>query len=192
MATILSAQELQDVVQKYYDIIRAYIDERPIPHQEISAGLSVARELQQYREHRAKTAAIFEGATTEFPPIIVEHDGSSVKIKCEFPETHNCAEFTMRANVQQTLLEAPWIQFSPTRLNEYRTKMACEIARRAAGYEDLFKQIDHLQDVLEGWKKGSDIRDNELRQMRQAWSTERQKYGLKADFSDYDQKDWPI
>ena len=125
-----------------------------------------------------------------FPKLIVTTTGSSsLEIKCKFPEKFFCGEFTLRDDVPQTVLYAPWLQFEPVKLAEFRHKMANEIARRAEAHDMLVEEIDRLQKNRELDGTVIDRLRETQRTAYRLWGDEREKLGLPKDFSDI--KEWP-
>ena len=83
------------------------------------------------------------------------------------------------------------MQFSNTKLQEFRVKLAVEIARQAAAYDGLVKQLISNESTLKTFHNAQDNHLKEIKDLKTAWANERQTYGLKEDFSDFDSKNWP-
>ena len=169
-----------------YEIVKAYIAGEHIPHEEHH----IARSLRELRDQKNKDF-IFESKNNGLPILHVGFgEGCGVKIKCEYPKEFNCAEYTLSTRMQ-TVMETPWVQFAPAELGDFYAKTAMEVARRASAYDALLDKVKSLEHNQRGWAKTVDARDTDLTKIRQAWANERVKYGLKDDFSDYHDDDWP-
>lgn len=116
---------------------------------------------------------------------------NGLEIQCKLPEAFFCGEFTLRADVPQSILIAPWMQFEPIALTEFRQKTAFEIARRAEIHDTLVSTIEQLQKTLEAERDMAERRDETQQMTYKMWSEERARYGLPEDFSDKELKDWP-
>jgi uncharacterized protein YicC (UPF0701 family) len=126
---------------------------------------------------------------SDFPKLNVRTgNGSGLEIQCKLPEAFNCVEFTLRGDVPQTILMAPWMQFEPAALADFRQKMAYEIARRAEVHDDLIKEVTHLQEQVETLHQIMDRRHTTQETTFKMWKNDRAKAGFPEDFSDIN---WP-
>ena len=129
---------------------------------------------------------------SEFPKLTVKIGGSSgLDIRAMPPEAFWCGEFTLRDDCPQSILIAPWIQFEPVAMAEWRQKWAYEIVRRAEIHETLVATIADLQKTIESELDMAERRYETQQMTYQMWREERAKYGLPEDFSDKQLTDWP-
>lgn len=129
---------------------------------------------------------------SEFPKLSVKIGGSNgLDIQAVPPEAFFCGEFTLRDDRPQSILIAPWIQFEPVALAEWRQKWAYEIVRRAEIHETLVTTINLLEKTLKAERDLIDRRFETQQMTYKMWREERAKYGLPEDFSDKQLTDWP-
>lgn len=93
----------------------------------------------------------------ELPKLSIRQDGSSgLAIQAIPTEAFNCAEFTLRGDVAQDVLIAPWIQFPPKSMNEWRLAVATEIVRRAMLHDGMLQKITSMEGQAQSWMDGFD------------------------------------
>lgn len=114
---------------------------------------------------------------------------SGIQIEAILGKVFDCAEFSLKGDVPQSVFISPWMQFEPTELNKMRQDIAYEIVKRVIGYEDLTKQVKSLTSLVESFRDSIDKKDSARRAIFDMWRTERNGYGLPRDFSDI--TDWP-
>lgn len=126
-----------------------------------------------------------------FPKLsIANNSGSGLAIRAAVPaDALDCVEFRLRADTPQDILIAPWIQFEPIALAEFRQKMAYEIARRAEVHDTLVETISTLQKTIERQNQVMDRRAETQETTYRLWREDRAALGKPDDFSDV--KDWP-
>lgn len=146
---------------------------------------------------RAETAlalpidAAERDAMDDFPKLnVTTNGGSSLEINAILPESYFCGEFTTKKDYPQPILYAPWIQFEPVKLADIRQKLAYEIVRRVELHDTLIETIDKLEKRLESQQSVEDRLRETQRATYDMWGIEREKYGLKKDFSDVPQSEW--
>lgn len=127
---------------------------------------------------------------SEFPEITVRASGASgIELCAKMPEKFFCGEFTLRDDRPIPVFISPWMQFEPARMNEYRQSIAHELTRRVLAYDNLIKQVEDLQNILERERTVMDRRYETQETTYRMWREDRAKFGLPEDFSDI--KDWP-
>ncbi len=105
-------------------------------------------------------------------------------------EGFNCAEFTTKADYPLPMLIAPWIQFEPSALADLRMRVAMEICRRAIDYPALLKQVEKANGNARNSMDFGLDRQTAWFAIFDLWRAERVKYGLDADFKEWEGK-WP-
>ena len=128
---------------------------------------------------------------SEFPELTVKMSGPSGIEICAIPgKSFNCVEFTLKADVPQTILHQPWIQFQGEEQRQWRAKWATEIAYRATMHESLVAKIKVLEGNIEYFKNNQELNQKKLYAYFELWKNERVKYGLPEDFSDVGVEEW--
>lgn len=80
-----------------------------------------------------------------FPELRVVANDRRVEISAIPDKSFDCVEFSLRKDVPQIILEAPWIQFESIEQSIWRQKWAIEICRRAQLYDNLVKRIKEFE-----------------------------------------------
>lgn len=126
----------------------------------------------------------------EFPELTVITGGSSgIEIRTMMPKQFDCLEFTLTDKRPVSAFISPWMQFEPAELQEFRLKLAHEIARRAAVHDELIKKITTLEEIIRAERESIDKREITQQTTYRMWREDRAKMGLPEDFSDI--KNWP-
>lgn len=123
--------------------------------------------------------------------LTLANGSSGIEIRAVPPRAFNCVEFTLREDVPQPVFISPWMQWEPVEMQEWRMKLANEIARRAIAHDALVAQLASLQKTLKATQQIMDRRYETQEMTYKLWREERAKYGLDPEFRDIAPGDWP-
>jgi hypothetical protein len=141
---------------------------------------------------------ILRGGESSLPDLSIHTGGNNgLSIRCKLSQGYNCVEFSLKKDVAQEILIAPWMQFEPIAMAEEKLRIATEMVRRAMVYDSLVKTLEETQRQLK-WEleEGSHKYQAETSQVVDYWREERMRLNnLPGDFSDVDWKreipKWP-
>ena len=117
---------------------------------------------------------------------------SGLAICAKYGKKFNCVEFTTSDDTLQPILISPWMQFEPSEMSDMRLKIAYELARRSITYPRILKEITSLQKRLSSLYDLLDDKNKIESKIYETWGKERSTYGLKQDFTDIENSQWPV